>query len=141
MQLIPRITLIVLIVIAAVVTIMSVIAPDIKDDPSGNMHNPILYASYTYSILAAVAVAAAVVFTLVKNPGNIVRMAIGLALFGAIIGICYGLGDGSDFASFKQEGLTESVSRWSGASLYAVYILGALGILSIAFSSVYKLVK
>lgn len=143
MNAIPRILLIVLFIIGIIVTIMSFTAPTVEDDPSGAMHNYILYYSYTLSILAVVGALIAAAVSIINNPASLIKLLIWLGVFGAVVGIAYGLASGSDVAKFAEMDITisESGSRWSGASLYTFYLLGGLAIGSILFSSVYRFIK
>lgn len=92
-------------------------------------------------ILLAVAVAAAVIFPilqLAQNPKGAKGALIGIVLLAVVIGISFGLA--SDVNPSKME-LTPEAAKQVGAGLYAVYILGAVAIVSIVYSEVSKIIK
>ena len=92
-------------------------------------------------ILLAVAAAAAIIFPilqLAQNPKGAKGALIGIVLLAVVVGISFGLA--SDVNPSKME-LSPEGAKQVGAGLYAVYILGAVAILSIVYSEVSKIIK
>ncbi|MEZ4720468.1 MAG: hypothetical protein R2813_01160 [Flavobacteriales bacterium] len=95
--------------------------------------------SYILLIIAILAALAGTVMTALSNPGKMKGTAIGVGAMLVITGISYGLASGEVLESYGD--VSESASRWSGAGLYMFYILLVLAVLSIAYSSVSRLMK
>jgi hypothetical protein len=92
-------------------------------------------------ILLGVAVAAAVIFPilqLAQNPKGAKGALIGIGLLAVVIGISYALA--SDVNPSKME-ITADDAKKVGVGLYAVYILGAVAIISMVYSEVSKMIK
>ena len=131
MKNVSQYVMIALLVIGVITFLMSVV--------SGN-HDPMLYYSYILSIgVVGVAILGSI-YGIITNPAGMKGGAIGIGSLVAILGISYGMATDAVPTKYA-ETLTASASKLSGAGLYAVYILLALAILSIVFSSVSKLVK
>ena len=92
-------------------------------------------------ILLGIAVAAAVIFPimqLAQNPKGAKGALIGIVLLAAVIGISFALS--SDINPSKME-ISPDDAKKVGAGLYAVYILGAVAIISMIYSEVSKMIK
>ncbi|RMG81125.1 MAG: hypothetical protein D6707_05270 [Bacteroidetes bacterium] len=127
----PRYLMYALIVIAVIVFFMAV---------QQENYEPMIYYSYVlFGLTAGLAVLAAIMSAVMK-PQTIKGAVIGIVGLGAVLGISYGLADDKVAPKFA-ETVTPTVSKLTGTGLYALYILFALAILSIIFSSVIKSVR
>ncbi len=91
-----------------------------------------IYSAYFIFALVLIAV---IVFGLKGLlSGNIKNTLIILGAFVLIIGISYGLADGTPMQLNEGGMLSESGSKWVGAGLYTFYILGILAIGSMVMS-------
>lgn len=70
--------------------------------------------------------------------GNIKNTLIILGAFVLIVGISYGLADGTPMRLNEGGMLSESGSKWVGAGLYTFYILGVLAVGSMVMSGFKK---
>jgi sugar phosphate permease len=124
----PRYLMYVLIVVAVIVFFIGV---------QQENYDPMIYYSYVlFGLTAGLALLAAIMAAIMK-PQTIKGAVIGVVGLGAVLGISYGLADDKVAPKFA-ETLTPTVSKLAGAGLYAFYILFALAIISIVFSSVVK---
>ncbi len=77
-------------------------------------------------------------FGLLIRPARMIPLYAGAAVLAIIFGIGWAMSNGAIPAGVAGEGLTESVSHWSGAGLYTVCVLSVLAVGSIVFSLVSK---
>jgi hypothetical protein len=121
----------ILIVISAILFIVSM---------TGSV-DPILYGSYVYFGIGLVVTAVGAVAGLITNPSGIKEMLIGVVAMVVVLGISYGLADGSDYVNYEYANLSEGMSRFSGMLLYAIYILFGASVLTVAASWIYSLTR
>ena len=127
----PRYLMYALIVVSVIVFFMAV---------QQESYDPMIYYSYVlFGITAGLSVLAAIMSAVMK-PQTIKGAVIGIVGLGAVFGISYGLADDSVAPKFA-DSITSTVSKLTGTGLYALYILFALAILSILFSSVIKSIR
>ncbi|UTW67529.1 hypothetical protein KFE94_05305 [bacterium SCSIO 12643] len=127
---ISSIAMLVLIILGIILFIMSI---------TGNV-DPILYGSYVYFGIGLVVAIIGGAIGLIANPSSIKGMAIGIVGMLVVLGIAYGMADGSDASSYPV-GITEGMSRFSGMLLYAIYILFGASIVTLVFARVYSLMR
>lgn len=107
----------------------------------GENYDPMLYYSYALSILAVIGILVGSVFGLMSKPSAIKTIGIGIGGLAVLLGIGFGLADGSVTIKQADAGITESASQWSGAILYMLYIVLLLSILSIVYSLISRLTR
>ncbi len=128
---ISSIAMLVLIILGIILFVMSI---------TGNV-DPILYGSYVYFGIGLVVAIIGGVIGLIANPGSIKGMAIGIVGMLVVLGIAYGMADGSDYVNYETLDLSEGMSRFSGMLLYAIYILFGASIVTLVFARVYSLMR
>ena len=89
---------------------------------------------------AIVAALAGSVISAMTKPDSIKGTAIGLGAMLVVIALSYVLADGTVEPMYGDD-ITETSSKWSGAGLYAFYILFVLAVIAIVYSSVSRLMK
>lgn len=82
------------------------------------------------------------VYGFIMNPGNVVKLLVSLGLVVVIGVISYSLA-GNTFSELRLETLkiSEQTSKWVGMGLLFTYITSVLAIISILFSTVYRIFK
>lgn len=128
---ISSIAMLILIILGIILFVMSI---------TGNV-DPILYGSYVYFGIGLVVAIFGGVMGLMANPGSIKGMAIGIVGMLVVLGIAYGMADGSDYVNYEALELSEGMSRFSGMLLYAIYILFGASIVTLVFARVYSLMR
>jgi len=128
---ISSIAMLILIILGIILFVMSI---------TGNV-DPILYGSYVYFGIGVVVAIFGGVMGLMANPGSIKGMAIGIVGMLVVLGIAYGMADGSDYVNYEALELSEGMSRFSGMLLYAIYILFGASIVTLVFARVYSLMR
>lgn len=129
---ISSIAMLVLIILGIILFVMSI---------TGNV-DPILYGSYVYFGIGLVVAIIGGAIGLIANPGSIKGMAIGIIGMIVVLGIAYGMADGSDYVNYDDAlDLSEGMSRFSGMLLYAIYILFGASIVTLVFARVYSLMR
>ncbi|WP_421871940.1 hypothetical protein [Marinoscillum sp.] len=94
-----------------------------------------LYAGY---VLIAICALAAVVFPIIQiisDPQALIKSGIGLGALIVVAVVGYALADPN------AAGATESVSKWVGAGLIAMYIFFAVAVVGIVYTEISKLIK
>ncbi|GAB5557836.1 MAG: hypothetical protein SchgKO_20490 [Schleiferiaceae bacterium] len=79
------------------------------------------------------------VASIVINPAGLKNALIGIGALLVIIGISYGMADGSDYAMYKD--VDEATSKNVSLALNMFYITGLLALLSIVYSVVARIFK
>jgi len=101
---------------------------------------PLLIGAYVLTILAAGTVLVFMIASMFKDKKSLITSLLVLAAFSVLIGISYVLASGvipTDITgAIIDESLTEAGSRWSGASLYMLYILLGLSFASLIYSEI-----
>ncbi|MFT4659890.1 MAG: hypothetical protein ACI8XB_000140 [Patiriisocius sp.] len=99
----------------------------------------------TISIAAIViAFAIAVLFAIyyfATNIKNSKGAMIGIAALLVVVLISYSLASGNLMAGWSDDGVTESISKWSGTGIYAFLILTGVAVVAALFSEVSKIIK
>ena len=126
---IARIVLIALMLLSIIVFLISIV---------GDSHNPMLFTSYTYLIIAGVLALVSGISAIVSK-GNFLRVIISLAIVGLVVLIAYLFS--SDEVLKMYGDISSSTSRWSDVLLICMYICVILAIGSVAYSSVSRLLK
>lgn len=127
-------------VVLMVMTMSSGLTPEMSNCEDCGAVGSFIGLSYILLILAVVAAIGGAVFQAALNPGKIKGTLIGLGVMVVVLGISYGLADGT-VESYYAGDITETTSKLSGAGLYAFYILFLLSVLSIVYSSVSRFFK
>jgi len=79
------------------------------------------------------------IFTgLVKNPSSLKNVLVGLVVFASIIGIAYGLAEGTETVTRDGDVISVGTSKWVGTGLITFYILSILAIASTFISGIKK---
>ena len=100
----------------------------------------ITYTLYLTGAALLLFVLGLMVFGLIIRPKRMLPLYGGIVGLLIVFGISWSMSSG-DIPLGWEDSLTESVSHWSGAGLYMVYILSALAVASIGWSMVSKLVR
>ena len=101
---------------------------------------PLLIGSYVLTLLAAGTVVLFMIVGMFSNKKSAITSLVVMGVFAVLIGISYALA--SDVIPLNvageviDEGLTSAASRWSGASLYLLYILLAVSFASLIFTEI-----
>lgn len=97
---------------------------------------------YVLVIASVIIALASPVIGFLNNPKGVKKLLVSLGLFAVIALISYSL-SGNTFSEVKLQTLniTAETSKWVGMGLNFTYILAALSILAILYSSVIKLFK
>ena len=106
----------------------------------GGNYEAMIYVSYLYAGITIIGALAATVMGAMSKPETIKGSLLGIGGMLLIIGISYGLAN-STVMDYYPKGTTESAVRWSGAGLYALYILTFLTIGSIIYAGVASIIK
>lgn len=104
-------------------------------------YDPILYGSYIYFGIGVLVALGGAIAGLISNPKGIKELGIGIVAMVVVLGLAYGMADGSDYVNYSNLDLSEGMSRFSGMLLYAIYIFSGLAILTVAYSWVSSLMK
>ena len=99
-----------------------------------------LTAMYVYSGIAIVLALLAAVYTAAVKPENIKKSGIGIGAMIVVLIISYAMADGSVPEKYVDT-VSSSASKWSGAGLYAFYILFFVAIASIVVTGVMNMIK
>jgi len=135
---ITKILGLVLSVVGAAFLGMIIMKGDIVIKETGEGVDGFIYTTY---IIFALVLLAVIVFGLkALFSGNIKNTLMILGAFVVVIGISYGLADGTEMPLTDGGMLSESGSKWIGAGLYSFYILAIVAIGSMIFSG-FKKVK
>ena len=103
-------------------------------------YEPMLTAMYVYSGIAIVLALLAAVYTAAVKPENIKKSGIGIGAMIVVLIISYAMADGSVPEKYVDT-VSSSASKWSGAGLYAFYILFFVAIASIVVTGVMNMIK
>jgi hypothetical protein len=106
-----------------------------------DQYEPFIAYSYVLSGVAIVGILAGSVFGLIHRPQAIKTIAIGVGGLAVLFAAGYGMADDSVSEAQAIEGVTSSVSQFSGAMLYMLYLMLALSIVTIIYSLVARLIK
>lgn len=126
-------------VILMVLTMTSGLTAEQSDCVDCGAVGSFISLSYVLLIGAIVAALAGSVISAMTKPDSVKGSLIGLGAMLVVVALSYVLADGSVEPIYGD--ISESTSRWSGAGLYAFYILFVLAVLSIVYSSVSRLMK
>ena len=118
---------------------MGVEIPEEGDCTNCGVIGAFIGMSYILLIATVVAALAGTVMTAISNPAKMKGSAIGVGAMIVIFGLSYALAGAEVLESYGP--ISESTSRLTGAGLYSFYILFVLAVLSIAYSSVSRLLK
>ena len=96
--------------------------------------------------IAAIVIAFAIavlfaVYYFVTNIKSSKGAMIGIVALLVVVGISYSLASGNLMAGWAKDGVTESISKWSGAGIYAFLILTGVAVVAALFSEVSKIIK
>jgi hypothetical protein len=95
-----------------------------------------------YLTYAAVALAVlGSVFSLIIDPSNLKSVALGLVAFIVVLGVAYGISDGSDYEMYAKYDVTESTSRMVSMGINTFIILSILAVVSILYSAISSVLK
>ena len=96
----------------------------------------------TLIILAIIVIATlgAVLFSLAKNPGGLIKAGVGIIAFLVVIVISYVLASGVETQMKDGNILSEGGSKLVGAGIYAFYFLAAIAVGLMVLSGVKKLI-
>jgi hypothetical protein len=103
-------------------------------------YDSILYTSYVYALIAAAGTLVSSVAGMIAKPSAVKGTMIGIVGMLVILGISYGMADGTVLDSYPKD-TTEAASMWSDVGLLVMYILAGLTILSVVFSWVWNIVN
>jgi amino acid transporter len=92
-------------------------------------------------VLSAVAIGGALLFMIMnmfKSKKSLIMSLIIVAIFGVIFLISYSLASGAipNFIGVKELGVTEAISKWSGTSLYMLYILMGISFVVLLYTEI-----
>ncbi len=127
-------------VVLMVMTMSSGLTPEQSDCTDCGAVGSFIGLSYILLIAAIVAAVGGALMQVILNPGQIKGALIGLGGMAVVLIISYVMADGT-VEPYYQAGITETASKWSGMGLYAFYVLFILAVLSVAYSSVSRLLK
>ncbi|MCT4623382.1 MAG: hypothetical protein N4A46_07135 [Schleiferiaceae bacterium] len=95
-----------------------------------------------YLTYAAVALAVlGSVFSLIIDPSNLKSVALGLVAFIVVLGVAYGISDGSDYEMYAKYDVTESTSRMVSMGINTFIVLSILAVVSILYSAISSVLK
>jgi len=126
-------------VILMVMTMTSGLTPEDGDCTDCGAVGAFIGMSYALLIAGIVAAIGGAVMQVILNPKQIKGALIGIGGLVVVMGLSYALADGTVEPIYGD--VTETTSRLSGAGLYAFYILFVGAVLSIAYSSVSRILK
>lgn len=100
--------------------------------------NPMFIWIYVLVILTTLIALVMPLPQLIKHPKSLLRMVFGLIGFGVVILLAYGLSSG-DALPFppNHDAVTEGTLRFADVNLYSIYIMFALSIITVLFSSLF----
>jgi hypothetical protein len=127
-------------VILMVMTMSSGLTPEQSDCTDCGAVGSFIGLSYILLIVAVVAALGGAVIQAIMNPSKLKGSFIGVGVMLAVLVLSYVLAD-STVEPYYIGGISESTSKLSGAGLYAFYILFVLAVLSIAYSSISRMLK
>lgn len=93
--------------------------------------------TYITAILAVLAA----IFSLFIDPTQIKGVAIGAIAFLVVLGVAYGMSDGSDYEMYAKFDITESTSKMVSMGLNTFIILGILAVASVLYSAISSMFK
>jgi len=99
---------------------------------------------YLFYALLLIAVVAALVFPVIhsiKQPGALLKSAIGLGIVVVVFGVSYAIADSSVNVKAAAMGITESSSKLIGAGLIMFYVALVLSALALIYSEISKALK
>lgn len=126
-------------VLLMVLTMTSGLTPEQSDCVDCGAVGGFITLSYVLLIGAVLSALAGSVISVMMKPESLRGSLIGIGAMLVVLALSYVLADGTVEPMYGD--ITESTSRWSGAGLYAFYILFVLAVLSIVYSSVSRLMK
>ena len=101
-----------------------------------NVINPMFIWIYVLIILTALAAIVLPIPHMLKHPKSLIRMAFGIVAFGVVILIAYLLSSAEPLPFPPGHDIvTEGTLRFSDVNLYTMYIMFALTIITVLFSS------
>ncbi|MEX2596007.1 MAG: hypothetical protein WEC59_03680 [Salibacteraceae bacterium] len=127
-------------VILMVMTMSSGLTPEQSECTDCGAVGSFIGLSYILLLVAVLATLGGAVLQALMNPGQIKGTLIGVGVVAVVLILSYVLADGT-VETYFASGTTETSSKLSGAGLYAFYILFVLAVVSIAYSSISKLLK
>lgn len=125
--------------ILMILTMTSGLTPDQSECTDCGAVGSFIGLSYILLFVAIIAVLVGAVMQAVMNPAKMKGTLIGVGAMLAVLVLSYVLADGTVEPSHGN--ITESTSRFTGAGLYAFYILFILAVGSIGYSSISRLIK
>lgn len=127
-------------VVLMVLTMSSGLTPEQSECTDCGAVGSFIGLSYILLIVAVIAAVGGAVMQVITNPAQIKGALIGIGSLAAVVIISYVLADGT-IEPYYASDITETSSKLSGMGLYAFYILFVLAVLSVAYSSVSRLLK
>ena len=127
--------------VALLVTLIAFVFGDPDDPDTWGYYEPGLYVMYIYFILTFLAVLGASIMGIKNKPGTLKQSGISIGGLLLIVGISYFLASGEVPDTKAYEGISESISKWSGTGLYMLYIIFTLTIGSIIYATVSRFLK
>ena len=118
----------------------------IESDPSkqGVANGFVMFAFWLLVIVAAITILLSVM-NLIKNPQNLKKTLLGLAALGVLLMISYFMSSGDavldGFGNVVKNGEAGATSKWVGTLITFTGILGAIGLGTIGFGLVKRIIK
>ena len=127
-------------VILMIMTMSSGLTPEQSNCEDCGAVGSFIGLSYILLVIAIVAALGGAVLQSIMNPGKIKGTLIGIVGMLVVIVISYLMADGTVEPYYVND-VSETASKWSGAGLYAFYILFLLSVAAIIYSSVSRFFK
>jgi len=127
-------------VILMIMTMSSGLTPEQSNCEDCGAVGSFIGLSYILLVIAIVAALGGAVLQSIMNPGKIKGTLIGIGGMLVVIVISYVMADGTVEPYYVND-VSETASKWSGAGLYAFYILFLLSVAAIIYSSVARFFK
>jgi hypothetical protein len=127
--------------LGAILTLLLLIKGDeaIKENP--NDTNALLSLSYI-ALFSGIAIAVfSAVYGILKNPGALKKTLMGVGFIVVVALLSYAISSGADYITYSNFDVTESESRLVSAGLNMFYIIGAIAVGAVAWSSFGRVLK
>lgn len=116
-------------------------ARELPFDEAAAAVTPLYTLTLVIFAIAIIATLIAVFAGLAKNPSGLKSVGIGIVAFLVILGISYGVAEGTQVEMKDGDILTANESKWVGAGLYMFYILAIIAVGAMITAGIKKIVS
>lgn len=104
--------------------------------------NNLIVVGKIFLYLSVIVLVVAPIYTMIRNPKNLLKMVASVVALIVILGISYGIAtNGLSALQLETYSITAETSRLVGMGLYATYIVLGLSIVTILYSAIVRIFK